>query len=308
MKIAVLGCGAMGMLIGGYLSQHNEVYLVDIDKERVDAVNRGGISIAQPDGSSLLVHPHAVVETAEVGAADLVIIFVKSMYSQAALTANKTLFGENTYLMTLQNGAGHDEVMRQFVSPEHVVIGTTKHNSSISGMHEISHGASGITCIGSIADCNEKLQPIADAFSACGLETVVEENIQKLIWAKLFVNSSISALTGALQVPIGFMADCAAATEMMQTLVREAVTVANAQGLDFSEEAVQKSVYDLAKSSPNGLTSIYADLRDGRKTEVDTISGAVVRAGIQTGTPTPSHAFLVQMIHAMETRNANKVK
>ena len=57
-----------------------------------------------------------------------------------------------------------------------------------------------------------------------------------------------------------------------------------------------------AVRSPNGLTSIYADLRDGRRSEVDTISGSVVRAGKKSGVATPSHEFLVELIHAMEGR------
>ena len=60
----------------------------------------------------------------------------------------------------------------------------------------------------------------------------------------------------------------------------------------------------MCDNSPNGLTSIYADLRDGRRSEVDTISGSVVRAGKKAGVPTPSHEFLVGLIHAMEGRKA----
>ena len=58
----------------------------------------------------------------------------------------------------------------------------------------------------------------------------------------------------------------------------------------------------ICENSPEGLTSIYADLQKGRRSEVDTISGSVVRAGRKVGVPTPGHAFLVQLIHAMEGR------
>ena len=78
--------------------------------------------------------------------------------------------------------------------------------------------------------------------------------------------------------------------------------MAEGEGLHFDPETIIAEIRALLVSSHDGYTSIYADLRDGRRTEVDTISGAVVRASERNGVPAPSHKFIVEMVHAMEDR------
>ena len=136
--------------------------------------------------------------------------------------------------------------------------------------------------------------------SECGLETVCEQNVQRLIWNKLFTNVSASVLTGVLQKPLGFIAEDPHAWALCEQLVREAVAVAAGDGLIFDVQEKLAQVRAVCEGSPLGLTSIYADLRDGRKTEVDTISGSVVRAGRRNGVGAPTHEIMVRLVHAME--------
>ncbi len=300
MKIAVLGAGAMGMLIGGFLSRKHDVYLIDVDVNRADYINKNGVTIVENDGSKILVHPKATTNSAEVGEADVVIIFVKALFSKMALESNKSLIGKNTYLLTFQNGATHEDVLCQFAAKERVIIGATNHNASINDDLTVRHGGSGKSYMGLFGGNSEDIAWIADGFTEGGVESEAQDNIRKLIWSKLFVNSSISALTAALQVEMGYMETNANAKVLMQTLVSEAVAVANAEGFGFDEDEIQENVHKVVLGAPHGITSIYADIRDGRKTEVDTISGAVVKAGKDIGVATPSHEFIVNMIHAIE--------
>ena len=131
MRIAVLGAGAMGALFGGYLSRGNDVLLVDVNQALVEKINRDGVRIEEPDGTVQICRPHALTDTAGQAPVDLMIVFVKSMYSRSALENNRHLMGPNTYLMTLQNGKGHEEKLLEFVDRAHVIIGTTQHNSAV---------------------------------------------------------------------------------------------------------------------------------------------------------------------------------
>ena len=303
MRIAVIGAGAMGALYGGYLSRNNDVLLVDVNEKQVGTINENGLSIHEPDGSVTLCHPKATTNTADEVPADVVVLFVKAMFSASALKANKSLIGPDTYLMTLQNGSGHEDTLLQFVDRDHVVIGTTQHNSAVLGFGEIRHGGSGKTCIGLLDGNSQRIAHIAQAFTACGLEAMCDDQVQKLIWGKMFTNVSASVLTGVLQVPLGFIASDANAWALCERLVREAVAVAAGEGLDFDVNEKIAEVRGVCELSPGGLTSIYADLRDGRKTEVDTISGSVVRASRRNGVPAPTHEAMVALVHAMEGKN-----
>ena len=302
MKIAVLGAGAMGSLFGGYLSRHNEVWLVDVNAARIQAIQENGVTIREKDGEVVL-RPQAVTGAAGLDAMDLVIVFVKAMFTLEALSQNRRLVGKNTCLMTLQNGSGHENRLLQFSDPAHVIIGTTQHNSSIIADGRINHGGGGKTSIGLLGGNSTSLQPLADNFTRCGFETTISHNIKQQIWNKLFLNTSASSLTAILQVPLGFILDDPHACSLMEGLAREAVAVANAEGAAvFDPEEVINNIKTVLANARGGYTSIYADIKNGVKTEVDTISGSVVESARRLGVPAPYHQFVVSMIHALENR------
>lgn len=302
MKIAVLGAGAMGGLFSSYLSRQNEVTVIDVNPALVEKVTKEGLTVEEPDGSSAVYHPNAVLSTEGMEPVDLIVVFVKAMFSESALNNNKGIIGPDTYLMTLQNGSGHEDMLGKFVPQDHIIIGTTQHNASVAGLGVTRHGGSGMTHMGCVTGSASRLQKFADAFTACGLQADVSDGVQKMIWNKLFTNVSASALTGALQVPLGYISSNEHAWKLCCTLIREAVDAAAGLGMEFDYDEKVAEVKAVCDNSPNGLTSIYADLRDGRRSEVDTISGSVVRAGKKGGVPTLSHEFLVGLIHAMEGR------
>ena len=268
MKITVLGA-----LFGGYLAGQNEVYLVDVDANRVNHINAEGVRIREQDGTEKVYHPVAVTETAGLPEMDLVIVFVKAMYTESALEANCGLIGPETYLMTLQNGAGHESKLLKFADRAHVVIGTTQHNSSLLGDGHVNHGGGGKTVIGLLDGGSERLRGIA----------------------------------GILQVPLGYILENRYACELMEAMAREAVTVANAEGAAvFDAESVIAEIKEVLSRSRAGYTSIYADVKNGARTEVDTISGSVVEAAHALGVPVPFHEMAVKLIHALEGRGSWK--
>lgn len=304
MRIAVIGAGAMGSIYGGHLSQNNEVYLVDTAAPVVEHIRKEGLKI-QENGQDVIYRPQAMTSTEGLEPVDLVILFVKSLFSRAALSGNKSLIGPDTYVMTLQNGSGHEDILGEFVDQDHIVIGTTEDNGAVLGLGHIRRGGEGNTNVGMLVEDKDGFLPkLKEAFDCCGFNVKIHANIQQLIWDKLFTNVSLSAVTGILQVDMGYIASNEYAWAMTRRLIKEAVAVAKAMGREADEEAIAAKVRKTSEMSPNGCTSIRADLRDGRKSEVDTISGSVVRAAAKVGVPVPSHEFVVNMVHALEGKNA----
>lgn len=310
MKIAIIGAGAMGILFGGYLAKENDVTLIGVNPQKMSAMAKGGVRILEQDGSEYTAHPRACVGGEETETMDLVIVFVKAGQTEAALSANRALLGGHTLLMTLQNGSGHETILSRYAEPQNIAIGTTQHNSAVRGDGVVYHGGVGPTVIGplegSACGC-ERLRLVAETFAACGFACEVSPQIRRMIWHKLFTNASSSVLSGVLQTPQGFLLDSPSAWEMTETLIREAVRVANGDGMGFDEDEIISEIRGNLGRGRQGITSICADLRDGRKTEVDTISGSVVRASRQNGVPAPSHELMVRLVHAMEDRRAAEV-
>ena len=302
MRIAVIGAGAMGSIYGGRLSQHNEVILVDTNEKVVDQICKNGLKIDE-NGTTDCYHPAALCDTSNEKPADLVILFVKALFSRSALENNRSLIGPDTRLMTLQNGAGHEDLLKEFVNEDRVIIGTTEDNGAVLDFGHVRRGGTGVTNVGMrTEDKDGFLGRLKETFDSCGFEVRIHENIQYLIWDKLFTNVSLSALTGILQVDMGYIAADEYTWKLCRQLIHETILTAAAAGLEFDEEAVAEKVKKTSLNNPSGCTSIRADLRDGRRTEVDTISGAVVRAAKKYNVEVPGHEFVVNLVHAMEGR------
>ena len=300
MRIAVIGAGAMGSIYGGRLSLKNDVYLIDTNPAVIEAVNTGGL-VLEENGQDNTYSPKALTSAAGLEPVDLVILFVKALYSKAALSGNRNIIGPDTYLMTLQNGSGHEDILSEFATTERIIIGTTEDNGAVLSPGHIRHGGKGNTNIGMLVpDTQGFLPKVKECFDACGFNVKIHSNIQQLIWNKLFVNVALSAVTGILKCEIGYVYENENAFALTESLLHEAVTVAHALGLEADEAAITDEIIGVCTNSPHGVTSICADLRAGRKTEVATISGSVVRAAEKCGVDVPCHKFIVNIIHAME--------
>ncbi len=303
MKIAVIGAGAMGSIYGGHLSQNNEVYMIDTSVDLVNHINAEGIKLDE-DGTTNTYRPKAATSADGLPEMDLVILFVKALFSKAALSGNKSMIGPNTRVLTLQNGSGHEDILGEFVDQEHIIIGTTEDNGAVLDLGHVRRGGVGKTNVGMLCEDKEGFLPkLKESFDSCGFQVKIHENIQQLIWDKLFTNVSLSAVTGILQVKIGYIASNEYAWNLTKALIHEAVEVAHALGLHADEAEITEKVRAVSVNSPEGITSICADIMKGRRTEVDTISGSVVRAAKKVGVAVPSHEFVVNMVHALEGKS-----
>jgi 2-dehydropantoate 2-reductase len=300
MKIAIIGAGAMGSIYGGKLSSANDVSLIDNNAKVVETINKNGLKLEE-DNKVNTYYPKAYTSSKEIQDVDLLIIFVKAIYSKQAIEENLNLIGDNTLILTLQNGAGHQDLLKNYVSEDRIIIGTTEDVGKVLDFGFVSRSGFGKTNIGMITDKNKSvLTKVQEAFNNSGFNTIIHENINQLIWNKLFINTTLSATTALLQCEIGYLGENKFALQMVEQLLDEAIVVAHAMNLKADKQALMQEIKDITINSKNGVTSICADIRNGRKTEVETISGAIVSAAAKLNIETPTHKFVVKQIHALE--------
>jgi 2-dehydropantoate 2-reductase len=302
MKIAILGAGAMGSLYGAYLSHFNEVYMIDVNTKIVEAINQRGLVIYEKEENKEVIFPvSATTNSDDLGVMDLVIVFVKNIYTISAMEKNKNLIGKNTIVLTLQNGAGNDRDLQRFAKKENILIGTTEHNCANLEPGRISHNSSGITNIGMVVYNPNILQQVAEIFKSCSINTAIYENIQEIIWKKLFINMSLNSVTAILQCKVGYLNDNNDASHIVKMILSEAVDVAIADGTYFDKNKVIENVEKHIKNDfYEVITSMNQDVLNKRITEIDHINGAVVRAAKEYGIQAPYNEFIVHLLHAIE--------
>ncbi len=304
MKIAIIGAGAMGSLYGGYLSKVSpEVYLVDVWQQHVDSINNNGLSIQEREGD-VVVKPKAVSDASEIGYVDLAIVFVKSIMTGSALEKNAALLGPDTIVLSLQNGYGNIDQIAEFVDINNVIAGTTAHGATMLAPGHIKHAGKGETHIGWVKSKDDKrIEKIDDLFQKAGFDTVISNNVMELIWSKLIVNVGINALTAVLKLKNGELLRQQETKDLMGMAIIEAVKVAEAAGISFKQEDMVKKVMDIAFATGENKSSMLQDILNNRRTEIDTINGAIVKEGKKYLVETPVNLVLTNLVKALENRN-----
>lgn len=301
MKIAIIGAGAMGCLYGAYLSENNDVIMIDNYLPQVKAINNFGVSVEDVDGTEeSYPNVRACLSGQCKEIVNVVIVFVKTTATSKALEENKGLFNDKTLVLTLQNGAGNDRKIEEYVSKENIIVGTTTINAVNLGSGETRRSGDGFTTIGSNHKQYGKVEVVAQLLKEAELEVVESDDIQRIIWSKLFVNLSINSFTALIETPIGYMLKNESAWNFAKRLVYEAVEVAEADGTYFDRREALEMVRQVCLNVGNGYSSMYQDRKRRVAMEIDAINGAVVEQAKQYGVPTPYNALIVDLIHAVE--------
>lgn len=309
MKIAILGAGAMGCLYASFLKKAHEITLIDSYQPQVDKINTDGITKINQDKTEEIVPVRAAISKSEIGIQDLVIVFVKGIHTYEAMESNQSLLSSDTIVMTLQNGAGNNKDIAHFVAKEKIIVGTSSHNSVLMELGKFYHSGCGPTNIGPDYPCEASLadvQKVYEAFNSCGIEVNVIEDIQKVLWQKLFVNCGINALSTLMQCSVGEIYTNSYLWELCTKLVYECVLVAEADGTYFDRKEALEVVKKVCVNDATGYASMYQDRQNKRLTEIDRINGIVAKLGQEYGIYTPNNSILVKQIHAIEQMYENK--
>lgn len=299
MKVAIIGAGSMGSLYGGLLAEAgNEVYFLDVYKEHVDSINKDGLWMEGCSGDRFIKGIKATSKAEEVGVVDLVIVFVKSTITDIAMGQNKAIIGNETIVLTLQNGLGNIEKLETVVDKKQILAGTTAHGANMLGPGRIKHAGAGATVIGELDGENTaRVNKIAQLFKDAKLEpVVVSTNVMGLIWSKLLVNVGVNPLTAITGLRNGQLLDFPETEWIGTQAVTEGMEVAEALGIKLEHPDAIGSFRDICiKTAPN-ISSMLADINNKRKTEINNINGAIVREGEKLNIETPVNKVLTNLV------------
>jgi 2-dehydropantoate 2-reductase len=310
MKIAVIGAGAMGSVIGGLLAKAgNDVVLVDVWKEAVDSINGGGLKIEDKNGNVDTIKVHATQPSPWPSpggrgdaTVDLLLVFVKCYHTESAVREALPMIGPNTIVLSLQNGWGNGPRIARIVGEEKLLLGVCYHSATVAGPGHVLHVGKGMTFMGELnGKMTERLARVAKTFNEAGIEVTTTPTVLKEIWSKLALNVCTLPTSALLHFYAPQLVQHEAMLGLMRSLLREVIAVAKAQdiALDF-EERWDAITGLLKRCAPNAKSSMLQDVEKGRITEIDVINGAIVEAGQRLGIATQYNDAMVQLIKSLE--------
>jgi 2-dehydropantoate 2-reductase len=330
MKICIIGAGAMGSLLGFYLCQHAEVWLLDRWQAHVDTINARGLR-CERDGAEHVRHPRAVVAPADIGACDAALVLVKAHATAWAAEQARVLlksqmrdwrlestkqspishlesppYPSRTLIITLQKGVGNREILAAALGEGRVGQGVTSLGATLLGPGHVRHAGHGTTLFGTAPD-RAGMAALADLFAASGLPAELSDDLEAVVWGKLVVNAGINALTALLRVPNATLAENPAVRSLVSRAIAEAAAVASARGVSLPYHDPLQHVLQVARATGANRSSMLQDALRGSPTEIATINGAVAREGRRLGVPTPVNELLAELVAALDATAGERV-
>jgi 2-dehydropantoate 2-reductase len=306
MKIAVIGAGAMGSVIGGLLAKAgNDVTLVDVWKDAVVTINAKGLRI-----NDEVVKVRATDKPADVGLVDVILIFVKCYHTEEAVRNALGMIGAETVVLSLQNGWGNGQRIAKIVGEDKLLIGVCYHSATVSAPGHVLHVGKGMTFIGELnGKVTQRLTRVAEAFQRAGIEVTPTPDVLKEIWSKLALNVCTLPTSALLRFYAPQLVQHEPMLQLMKDLLHEVIAVARPQkiALDFNERWGAITGL-LRRCAPTAKSSMLQDVEKSRRTEIDVINGAIVEAGERLNIGVPYNRAMVAMMKSLEGTFQEKAK
>lgn len=310
MKVAIIGSGAMGSLFGGLLAGVTDTCLYDVYATHIEAIQKHGLIMSQGDKKNI-VPVRATTKPEEIGLMDAVIIFVKYPYTRSAMQdAMVSSIGPETLVVTVQNGIGNVEIIKEFVSEKQIVYGLSTLTSDMEGPGhiEMTTRKKVPTCIWPLnGDITDKIQSFSEIMNKAGLNTEITKDVDRQIWQKLMVNASENTLCALLRQNVTGIIDNASSFEIVKQIIFEVADVAQAKGISIGREEGLQHVINVTRSVPQHVPSMAIDLKNKKKTEIACLNEAIVAEGDRLGVSTLMTATVARMIRSIEDNYDNLV-
>jgi 2-dehydropantoate 2-reductase len=307
MKIAVIGAGAIGGLVGARLALAGEEVTFIVRGRNLEAIRDDGIKLIAADGSEEVArNVRATDRYAEAGPQDMVILAMKAHQVEAVANDVPKLFGPDTVVVTMQNGIPYwyfyqhggvlaNTVVRSVdpqgmlcskIAPQRVIGCVVYPASELVAPGVVKHIEGDRFPVGELdGTSSERVNRVAACFANAGFKAPVLDDIRAEIWLKLWGNLTFNPISSLSHSTLLDICQYGPSRELAAAMMREAQAVANKLGIEF-RVPLEKRIAGAEKVGKH-KTSMLQDVEAGRAPEIDALVGAVVELARLVETPTP---------------------
>jgi 2-dehydropantoate 2-reductase len=304
MKIAIIGCGAMGSVYAGlFASAGHEVWAIDAWRDHVEAMRTRGLHVEGASGDRT-VRLNATTSAADAGLCDLVIIATKARDVEAAARSAQSLLGPQTTVLSIQNGLGGPDTAAAVLGRERLAVGVVGgFGASMRGPGHAHHNGMELVRLGELAGpVTPRLEAVAEAWRSAGFRVKTFDDIDQLVWEKLICNVCFSGTCAVTDRTVGEVMEDADAWRVASGCAVEAYEVARKRNIRLGFDAPVAYVREFGSKIPNARPSMLLDLMAKRRSEIDAINGAIPPAAKAVGLAAPYNEVISGLVRAKERR------
>jgi 2-dehydropantoate 2-reductase len=310
MQVAIVGAGGIGAYFGARLADAGAEVAFIARGQHLEALRERGLAIHSIHGDAHLDEVHATEDAADIGPCDVVLFCVKSYDTDAAARQHlPDLVGDDTMVVSLQNGVDNEERIAAVIGDGHVVGGLAFIFSVVTDPGVVSHTAGPARIIFGEMDGrrSDRVEHLLAWCAKAGIDAEVPPDIRRAIWDKFSFICAQSGTTAAVRLPIGAIRDTPETWTLFRRLVEETYAVARARGVTVGEGAVEERLAFAESLEPDTHSSLHHDLVTGHRMELEALHGTVVRLAREHGVDVPATTTIHAVLRPWARRNEGEL-
>ena len=286
----------MGSFFGGLLSREDDVTLVG-RADHIAAIRAHGLRIT--GATTRIARPSVGTRVPKSARPDLILVATKAYDTEGAMRILRP-FARSSLFLTLQNGLDNPFVISRTAT--RVLAGTTAHGVTFVSPGVIRHAGVGDTVLGVWKGASSTdLAVVRDRLEAAGVRTHLTRDVWTDLWAKLVVNAAINPVAALAGVPNGELARNPGLRAVLTSVAQEASAVARADGARLDGNEIGRRALRVARRTAKNRASMLQDLDRGHRTEIEGITGAVLRAADRYSLEVPLNRALYALVASRES-------
>lgn len=297
-RVAILGAGAMGAFFAArFFDAGGFSTALVAAGERRERLQRHGLVVNGRTYDLPVVDPEAGGPPA-----DLIIVALKHHHLPGAVNDLRNVAGDGTTILSVMNGLDSEQTIGAVYGMDKVLYGVSAGIDPLRHGNRVTYTTPGKHYFGQATNLplSERVRRVQAAFARAGLAYETPPDMIRVLWWKFMINVSMNPPSAVMRAPYGVFQSSPQAQALMETLMREVIALARAEGIDLSEQDIANWYPVLHTLSPQGQTSTLQDIEAGRKTEIEMFAGKVVELGHKHGIPTPVNETMLRLIKVLE--------
>jgi 2-dehydropantoate 2-reductase len=302
MRVAVVGAGAVGGLVGGFLARSGVQVAFVARGRHLVALRERGLRVESPRASFHLATVEAAEDPAALAPAEVVLIAVKGWQVPEVAARIAPLVAEGGFVVPLENGVEAPDVVAKVLGEERVLGGVCHLAAWLEAPGVVRHtGDLFRVTVGELpGGTSPRAEALAGALRAAQVDAAVAEDIQAVMWEKFLFIAAFGAVGAVARAPVGAVRAIPETRSLLSAAMEEIAAVARARGVRISGAAVQRALSIVDGFPPSVTASMQRDIQGGRPSELHDQTGAVVRLGRQAGVAVPVNEMLLAALLPQE--------
>jgi 2-dehydropantoate 2-reductase len=311
MRFAIFGTGGVGGYFGGKLAQAGEDVTFIARGEHLNAIRERGLRVDSLLGDFNVQPIKATEDPSKVGAVDVVLLATKAWNVPDAIEQMRPLMKKSAFAIWLGNGIEPTDQLVKAFGQKQVLGGFCRISSFIAGPGHIQHvGVTPFIAFGELDHSpSQRAENLRQIFARIPeIKVEVPADIHVGIWEKFIYVAAVSGVGAVTRQPNGVFRSVPETRAMLISAMEEILKIGQARGVNLANDVVQNMIINNVDKAPaEVIASMHKAILEGKPSELDDQTGAVVRMGRQLGIPTPTNAFIYAALLPMELKARGRI-